>query len=247
MADPLFRWSGGKRTLKLRLWARFPPHVCYVDVFGGAASVLLGKPPSPREVFNDLSGDICNFFRVVKHRPAELVEAAVYYLHSRRLWDEVKTLRAEDEILRALRFWFITSASFGGRQQHFGTAKSGGGASSRYVTIENLDFADCLRRYDSPDSFFYLDPPYRGTKGATANYPHLTDDRWHQLAALLRSVNGKWLLSHTPDPLVNQLLPAARYPRETVRVATTLQRVGKAKASRQEWLIRNFGGRTKGE
>ena len=42
-----------------------PHHECYVELFGGAAWVLIGKSPSRVEVLNDIDGEVINFFRVV--------------------------------------------------------------------------------------------------------------------------------------------------------------------------------------
>lgn len=45
----------------------------YIEIFGGSGAVLLGKEPSKFEVYNDIEGELVNFFRIVKNRPAELL------------------------------------------------------------------------------------------------------------------------------------------------------------------------------
>jgi DNA adenine methylase len=69
-----FAWPGGKKNLKRTLLALVPPHDAYVEVFSGSAKLLFAKDPARWEVLNDLNGDLINFFRVVKHRAAELAE-----------------------------------------------------------------------------------------------------------------------------------------------------------------------------
>jgi DNA adenine methylase len=59
-------WMGGKHRLRKEIIKRLPQHTCYVEVFGGAGWVLFGKDPSPVEVYNDIDGELVNFFRVVK-------------------------------------------------------------------------------------------------------------------------------------------------------------------------------------
>lgn len=67
---PALRYHGGKFRLAPWLLQFFPPHGCYVEPFGGAAGVLLRKPRVYAEVYNDLDGDIVNFFRVLR-RPLQ--------------------------------------------------------------------------------------------------------------------------------------------------------------------------------
>lgn len=45
----------------------------YIEIFGGSGAVLLGKEPGKFEVYNDIEGELVNFFRIVKNRPAELL------------------------------------------------------------------------------------------------------------------------------------------------------------------------------
>ena len=62
----------------------------------------------------------------------------------------------------------------------------------RLWTIEHLDFRDLMKRYDSEEAFFYLDPPYFGKKFYRYNF---TEKDFEDLASLLPSLKGKYLMN----------------------------------------------------
>lgn len=63
----------------------------------------------------------------------------------------------------------------------------------RSAHIECLDFRDCIRKYDGRETFFYCDPPYRGTKCGDRNYDQLTDQHWRDLRDILAGIMGNFL------------------------------------------------------
>ena len=221
----LFGYPGGKWPIRNKIIALFPPHLTYVDVFGGSASLLIGKPPSVGEIFNDKSEDLANFFRVVKHRPAELAEMAKYWIHSRSLWvEEKQSPPLKDEVARAFRFWVLSEDSFGGKRGTFGMQRQGIRSVThardhldevaqrlRSAHIECLDFRDCIKKYDSSETFFYCDPPYLGTEGANEIYPQLTEQDWIELRDLLSNIKGKFLLSSSDHKLIKSLFKGFNY------------------------------------
>src|SRR5207245_5877478 len=80
-----FPYRGGKFRLAPRLVKLLPPHKVYVEVFGGAASVLLAKPPSRIEVYNDANGQLVNLFETIRNHPLLFLEDGEHLLYRREL------------------------------------------------------------------------------------------------------------------------------------------------------------------
>lgn len=79
----------------------------YIEIFGGSGAVLLGKEPSKFEVYNDIEGELVNFFRVVKNRPAELLlELDLLPLNSREEFEALENFRVENaRIVESWGYW----------------------------------------------------------------------------------------------------------------------------------------------
>jgi DNA adenine methylase len=182
-------WYGGKAYYAEWLIERFPEHRVYIEPFGGAANVLLRKPKSEVEVYNDVDDRVVNLFRVV--RDPEQFERL------RLLLDLTPYARAEfadlldlpptdDPVEKARRFFAICRQARGGMGMSklstscwaFSrrTRRSMAEPVSKYlsaidgledvaarlrtVMIESRAAIELIPRYDGSDSFFYLDPPY---------------------------------------------------------------------------------------
>lgn len=251
MASPLVPWIGGKRRLAKYIVPLLPAHTCYVEPFCGAAGIFFNKSLSQVEVLNDINGELVNLYRVVQHHLEEFCRMFKWALISRKIfeWEQMKVPATLTDIQRAARFYYLQKLSFGARVagQNFGTSASGSprlnllrieeelsAAHLRLagVTIEHLDWQECIERYDSPATVFYLDPPYWETEGYGVEFGR---EQYDIMASLARSVRGKMLISVNDHPAMRQAF--AGLPMETVAIKYTVG-VG-APAERQELIIRN--------
>lgn len=253
--NKLFAYPGGKTPIRNLIVSLFPAHnsyTTYVDVFGGSAIILLTKEKSVGEIFNDKNEELVNFFRFVKHRPAELAERAKHWIHSRTLWNEIRFAEKKpfDEVERAFMFWTRIQDSFGARGMNFAMTRDGVKSVSnsrrfldevaerlRNATIECSSFDKCLQQYDSPETFFYLDPPYPNTTGGSSNYDNLSSDEWKNFRAMLGKIKGKFLLSCNDDPEVIKMFSGFNIKFIDVRV--TLAK-NNNNAKRREILVSNY-------
>src|SRR5438477_1022407 len=70
-----FGWYGGKFSHLDWLLPLLPPAQHYCEPFGGSAAVLINRKPSPVETYNDLDGEIVNFFRALRDKRDDLIAA----------------------------------------------------------------------------------------------------------------------------------------------------------------------------
>lgn len=228
------RYFGGKWALAPWIIGHMPAHRVYVEPFGGAASVLLRKPRSRVEVYNDLDGEVVGIFRALQD-PAqcrELIRKLRRTPYSRREFERAFEASAEPiersrrAIVRAYMA-FHHSALFNpkkttfadARHNHGGSPKSSEWASYprtlaavcrrlRGVVIEHGDALRVIRVQDSPDTLFFVDPPYvASTRDRGSVYRHEMDDARHaELLALLRGIRGRAMVSGYASALYDGLL-----------------------------------------
>jgi DNA adenine methylase len=255
MTSPI-AWPGGKRALVRRLLPLIPQHRNYVEVFAGSAKLLFAKEPSKLEVLNDVNGDLINFFRVAKHRPAHLAERLQQEcIHAGRFRELLADPRPVCEVDGALRFLYLSWFSFGGKGLHFARASATNpdvkhpldtvrdaiartAARLSRVLIEQRDFAELLIRYDHEDTFFYLDPPYIEYQ-PNGRYEPLSKERRAEMFARLAKLKARWLMSF--EDHAEARAAARTYGFELRKVGVVYTLCGKAqRKTTDELLISNF-------
>lgn len=273
------QWFGGKGNLRARIIPLIPSTKVYVEPYGGAGSVLFGRDPAPVEVWNDLHGDLVNLFRALQdgRRLRVLKHRIEHTLYSREEFvTAIETLADPDAKPqdRAWAFFVTQNQGFSGIAKSAGrwgrTFISNGGMAGNTnawlmrlahlpdwhrrlarVQIDNRCALEVIRYWDSPDTTFYLDPPYvqdaRVDKNVYAN--ECSDSHHEDLVGALLRIEGAAVLSGYPHPIYEPLKRAGweRIDRQTACYAATRGRgssirgVGAAmdKAPRTETIWRN--------
>lgn len=217
------RYPGGKFAIAAWVISHMPAHQTYVELYGGAASILLLKHRAHGEIYNDLNSDVVNIFRVLRDplRAAALIELIRLTPYARAEY-RIAYEPCKDPIESARRMIFRSWAGIGSdsatrpaagfrlyRKTTSGTtaAQDWLGFSEhlndivqrlRGVVIENLDALTLIERMDRPDTLFYADPPYvRSTRAASSvKYPcEMTDADHRALADRLHSIQGMAMIS----------------------------------------------------
>ncbi|MFM2623611.1 DNA adenine methylase [Vibrio owensii] len=235
MHTPLLRYHGGKYRLSSWLYGFFPKHRVYVEPFGGAASVLLRKPRSHGEVYNDLDQDIFNLFQVLRdkdcaQRLIELCQLTPYSRDEFQLAYEV----CDDPVERARRTIVRSAMGFGSGAATGHKTGFRSDASRRYaneatcwrryppvlryvharlqgVNIENRCALLCMSKNDSAGTLHYVDPPYlpstRQFNASGKVYRHEMNVKEHEtLLAHLPALEGAVVLSGYDSELYNDVL-----------------------------------------
>lgn len=217
MKGPI-RWRGGKFRQAPTLVSLFPEHTTYVEPFTGGARIIFQKKKCLCEVINDLDGNLMNFWRVCRDDHEALIRSFDYALTSREVFEEYqRKYKANDfanPLERAHIFYYLNQAGFGadmkdlsfgrckGKKPVFAPDRIEDTINSAYdrlknVTIENQDFVPLMRFYDTPNTFFYLDPPYRGDRKYCVGL--FEDERYRELAEICKELKGKFLLTINDD------------------------------------------------
>lgn len=230
---PVMRYHGGKFRLAPWIISHFPPHKTYCEPFGGAASVLMQKPRSYSEVYNDLDDDIVNVMCVLRD-PAlrsQLEEAMAMTPYARAEFEQAFE-HTDEPVERARRTLVRAEMGFGSAgatkgntgfridtKRNHGTAMhvwtripgelSAFGRRLQGVLIENRSALQVIADHDTPETLFYVDPPYvHDTRQMGSRcYRHEMDDGQHaQLLHALQNVSGMVVLSGYPHPVYEAAL-----------------------------------------
>jgi DNA adenine methylase len=277
-----FRWPGGKGKLVKWLIQYIPKGHIYVEPFAGAASVFWHLPnPFPVEVLNDLDGDIVNLYRVLQDKAKfeELAHRLVFTPYARaefaRALQIAKDPKASD-MDRAWAFFVKQNQGFGGIANNVGnwgraiTEIANGMASTTSkwrcrlkllsfwhdrlsrVQIDCTDGIECIKYWDTPDTVFYIDPPYvPDTRKDRRLYKNELGLAYHErLVETILAAKGKVMLSCYDHPVYAPLVGAGwcKLAQETVAHmagktrGSKLQGLGSATAlvPRTETLYLNF-------
>lgn len=256
-ARPPAPYLGGKRNLAKRHTAIIDsiPHRTYVEPFVGMGGVFLRRPnAAPVEVINDLSGDVANLFRVIRRHYEPFVAELSWLIASRAEFQRQDGFdpRLLTDIERAVRFLYLQRLAFGGCVvgRTFGVDHR---SSSKFnqaklhtelkllrdrlsaVTVEQLDYAEVIRRYDSEATLFFLDPPYDGTTGYGIDFGH---EQYLAMADQLAAIRGRFVLSINDTPFIRQAF--ARFAIAEVETTWSLSSAAAGHGKKAtELIIRN--------
>jgi len=230
-----FGWYGGKYNHLAWLLPLLPKCHHYCEPFGGSGAILLNRGPSPVETYNDIDGEVVNFFRVLRDEKQKLIEAIGLTPFSREEFHRAINIDLQEATLlerarcffvraRQVRTGLAQKASLGRWANCKNTSRAGmSGVVSRWlgsieglpqiaerllrVQIENRPALDVIRLYDAKDTLFYCDPPYphESRSDSKAYGYEMSDEEHTELACTLSGIKGKAAVSGYRCELMDRL------------------------------------------
>jgi len=219
-------YYGGKQMMLRHILPMIPAHTTYCEPFFGGGAVFFAKPKSKWEIINDTNDVLINFYRVAQTRFDELAKEVSCYLISRTQYNEAKDIvfgRAQvDDVKRAAALWYLLGLSMNNdatsgcmaiytnsatHAQKLGSKKDNlltGKIVKRleHTVIECRDALRVIAQYDTPETFFYIDPPYIGAD--MGHYKGYKEPSFIEMLDMLSGIAGKFLLSSYPHDGLNR-------------------------------------------
>lgn len=263
-----FSYYGGKQTLAKRIIEMIPAHTLYAEPFTGGAAVFFNKEKSDIEVLNDTNKNLMTFYRVVQNDFTSLEKEVRISLHSRSLHKDASTIYNAPHLFNetkvAWSVWALGNMSFASMMDgSFGYDKTKQHTTKKITNKRNtftedyairlqnvnLECTDAIRiieSRDTPNSFFFVDPPYYNSD--CGHYDGYTIDDFENLLKALSKIQGKFILSSYPSPILKQYTQSNSWNTQTfdfkVSVANNSKKPRKEKT---EVLTYNYDFKPKGK
>ena len=247
---PFFGRVGSKFSLIKDIIPIIPPHSTYVEAFVGGGSIFWNKEPAKKSVINDLDKDLVDGYKLLKKIPlnADLTK----YDGG---WNDKPQIKKLNEIFSKINSSSSTTdrliKQFKLSRGTFNAIGKGLLYSNKdckpYIarlpeykrllkntTITNQNYISVIKKYDSPTTFFYLDPPYEESKGL---YSNDTID-YNEMNDVLKNIKGKFLLSINDSKEIAEFFKG--FNQKKVSVTNSSNAPGLETKNRKELFISNY-------
>jgi DNA adenine methylase len=231
MKSKLIRYFGGKGNGLITEIKNFIPegYNVYVEPFGGSATVLFNQQ-APNEIYNDIYDNVYSLFKVISDKDLfqKLKERLDITPYSEKLNKEYKQELKRNDISildRAYYYYYVNRTSvngIGGFSTNLVVRRKISKATSDYLSgIDGMEFYNqrlsnviilkrdaikVIEKYDSEDTFIYLDPPYIHSTRTSARYDCDMEDQQHiELLDVIQKCKGKVLISGYDNELYDIL------------------------------------------
>lgn len=244
---PLICRVGSKRGIADKLISLIPEHITYVEPFVGGGAVLFKKEPSEREVINDLDDELIKTYRIAKRIKTFNFREDINTL------DKVKEfflqpIKTDEDYLTYQKIKYCNSFGSVGAKQTYDLFKPSNPYASlkdiqKYKTrlenvkIHNLSYEKVIKKYDSKNTFFYLDPPYMSSSRLYNGHGNFD---YNKLLNVLINIKGKFMLSINDDINLRELFKQFHIKSLFVSSKSGTDKITIGGQHRNEMIITNY-------
>lgn len=251
-------YYGGKQTMLKYILPLIPDHRVYTEAYCGGCAVLFGKQPVSCEVINDMNKELINFYRVAQSDYPALKREIDASLHSRDQHTHAKHIMTHPQfftpVQRAWAIWIgsklgfasMLDGTFGYDRSGTTTLKLFNGKDQfteavcqrlAHVTVESEDGKNVIRRYDCPEAFHFVDPPYVGSD--CGHYSDTFNEQdLEELLAILSEVEGKFMLTMFPHDRIREYVSRFGWTIHPIERQITASK--ESRRRQEEWMVTNY-------
>ena len=248
--QPYLRYVGGKTKIAKKIVAKLPPHKTYVEPMVGGGSVYFAKERSTQEIVSDIDKSLMNFYRDLKSGKINRCNLTPNKKRLVRLANK----RKSGGSISSCEYLYLNKISYGGKM---GTSIDPGtltrcktnpkkcGVVSKNnekyeerlkkTKIETGDFKKIIKKHDSKDTVFYIDPPYVMGRGG---YYKNEEQAPEEMKKTVDKIKGKFLLSYNNSKQIRGIF-CKKYKCDKIKTNYTLSNLSNDKPV-TELLIKNF-------
>jgi DNA adenine methylase len=255
-------YYGGKQQLADDIISMMPPHRIYCEPFFGGGAVFFAKGPSFLEVINDRNDLLITFYKQCVENFDRLQEKIQNTLHSESEYNKAKRIynnpKHQSKLNVAWAVWVVTNMSVmatprGGWKRDNGTGGSHVGVSMaahrknftaavydrlKYVQISCKDAIDVIEERDTPDTFFYLDPPHINCD--QKHYKGYQTEDFEKLLHMLSGIKGKFMLSNFHSDILSRYIEDNRWFVRVIDKKCMIPALISKPRRKQEVLVCNY-------
>lgn len=212
---PPYSSPAGKMRMAKSMIEIIPDHKTYVEPFAGSAAVFFAKPKVETEVLNDLDPEVSDALKTLSRMSDADLQRLLgkNWYGDEALYKRLHGTKFSDPVDRLHRFLYLAKMAFGSvrgpsnfckrestrdHSPYFNRRLPPAVERIRGAKVFSEDYEKVCRRYDSPETFFFLDPPYAGYSALDAQSKSTGEGAFDEqrFFNMLQSLKGKWFLNY---------------------------------------------------
>jgi len=237
--------TGGKSLLKKRIVDTIFPKdyesMTYVEPFVGAGHVFFYKKPSKHEVINDLDKDVYTIFKGFQKYDGTEISYDINGSYNKKEYNNIVNAKPTTNYHKFIQLLLRYKLSFSARGKSFGKKdpiksnyKNTYNDRLKNIIILNKSFEKVVKEYDSPNTLFYLDPPYENSDNLYTHDSLPIKDVYD----VMKNIKGLFIISYNDSKEAKELFKD--YNIKEIKTKYTKGTEGGQQHERTELIITNY-------